>query len=145
MSDEVRRLVDVHAELREREMDIHVRLARHAGNAKQIEKSLVGNDDTDDAILKRVFGGLGVLMPDAVRERYENVAIFHASIVSNRVHHLGEMLENHRANLAKALEELAAVRTMQRSVWAELQGVGAVPAPCLEQAKARLVETPPGF
>jgi len=55
--------------------------------------------------LQRVYAEAGALLPDLVKQRFEDVVAFHASVVANRRHYLNEELNLVRQEAARAAAE----------------------------------------
>ena len=142
---EIGRLLSLHGHLVQAEAELLSTVLTENSRIASIGKSCRDNDDPDDEYLRGVYRELGLMLPDSVRERYENVALFRASITRNRKVHLAGFLEDHVARLQTALDELARVRSRQHEVYAEICKAGAPLPVGVAQAKTRLVEPLPGF
>lgn len=142
--DEFERMLAAYSDMRDQEQSLLSQLERYSLEIARLSSALEPNSDPDDAYMRAIYAELSVTLPSLVRERYENVALFHASITANRKVHLGELMAQHREGMGKVIEELVAVKASRRELYAELARYDAPPALGLDRARARLVEVPTG-
>lgn len=142
--DEFEQMLAANSNLRDQEQSLLSQLERYSLEIARLSSALEPNSDPDDAYMRAIYAELSVTLPSLVRERYENVALFHASITANRKVHLGELMTQHREGMGKVVEELVAVKASRREIYAALARYDAAPALGLDRARARLVEVPTG-
>ncbi|MEV6983495.1 ABC-three component system protein [Sphaerisporangium sp. NPDC051017] len=92
-------------ELSRRIRDINDRLVLLEGGAKDIEKALSQDEESlpDRDYLRDVFEQVGIVLPDLVTRRFDEVEAFHHSIVANRRRYL-------EAEHARRLREISQER-----------------------------------
>ncbi|GAB2822505.1 hypothetical protein GCM10022221_20620 [Actinocorallia aurea] len=84
--------------------------------------------DTEVRYLEPVFEELGVILPDHVRRRYEDVKSFHESIVRNRHRYLNEEIAAIRSRLGESREQRERLGAEQAQILRQLNEGGALEA-----------------
>jgi uncharacterized protein YydD (DUF2326 family) len=122
LSKEIRNLND--------EALIHEQRKRDIETAIKDEQLPVDSEMNQELQLKALYEEVGVVLPDAVRQRFEDVSAFHKSVVKNRQHFLKSELQElekrlvaikenrqkldvERSNIMKLLSETMALETFR--------------------------------
>jgi uncharacterized protein YydD (DUF2326 family) len=129
-------------ELENEKADLLIRLAMHESHLSHLERP----EDIQSTDLERnllaTYEQAGVVLPDAVLRRFEDVRVFSASISANRSVLLAEQIENHRERIASIIERMRAIDSRRRETLVLLSNDGVARAAALVAATARLVEKP---
>ncbi|MEZ2130978.1 MULTISPECIES: DUF2326 domain-containing protein [unclassified Sinorhizobium] len=104
-------------------------LAREAAvlrsSIRHVEKSLEAEALPDGRAVESLYANAGKQLPDTVVKTFEQVRIFHESVVNNRRHHLGGELDRNRTRLGDVESEVAIKGNRREVLLRELQGAGA--------------------
>ncbi|WP_460303053.1 ABC-three component system protein [Actinocorallia aurea] len=97
-------------------------------NLEDLQDSMNESVDTEVRYLEPVFEELGVILPDHVRRRYEDVKSFHESIVRNRHRYLNEEIAAIRSRLGESREQRERLGAEQAQILRQLNEGGALEA-----------------
>ncbi|WP_239108425.1 ABC-three component system protein [Microbispora siamensis] len=97
-------------------------------NLEDIEAAIREEKDVDVRYLEPVYQELGVILPGQVRQRYEDVRLFHESIIRNRRRYLSEEAAAIRERLAARKNERERLGSEQAQVLRQLNEGGALEA-----------------
>lgn len=139
------RIANVLCELSRENQDASLKVALHSSRIASLEQKVEADQSEREEALLRMYEQLGVLMPDMIKRRFEEVRVFHASVTANRKQMLASQLEEHQEKLATNLSRLNTIKSMQHKAMAMLMLDGSPPSPGLKAAQGRLVEMPIGF
>ncbi|GAB3958032.1 hypothetical protein GCM10029978_001960 [Actinoallomurus acanthiterrae] len=107
-------------------------------NLQELEASVEESTDTEVRYLEPVYGELGVVLPEEVRRRFEDVRLFHDSIVRNRRRYLAEEISSIRERMAERKAERERLGAQQSQILRQLNEGGALEAlTMLQQAYAQ--------
>ncbi|MBW9113894.1 DUF2326 domain-containing protein [Rhizobium cauense] len=105
------------------------RLAREAARLttalRHINESLEEEVPADAEVVNRVYSEAGINLPGSVSKRFEDVKIFHESILANRRVHLGEELASVETRLAEIDGEKTVAAGRRSEILRQLEGKGA--------------------
>lgn len=97
-------------------------------NLQDLERSLEDVSDPDIDYLESVYSELGVVIPQGVVRRFDEVREFHASVVSNRKEYLDAEITATRERLASRARERSELGEEQASLLRTLNEGGALDA-----------------
>ncbi|GII52720.1 hypothetical protein Pth03_11090 [Planotetraspora thailandica] len=109
-----------------REINDHLVLIERG--ARDIEKALSQNEESfpDRDYLRDVFEQVGVVLPDLVTRRFDEVEAFHQSIVSNRRRYLEDEHARRLRDISRDREELAGLDRERAELMRLLEAGGAL-------------------
>lgn len=90
-----------------------------------IEASLEGETAPSIEVVERLYGEVGIQLPDSVRKGFDEVRAFHEAVLSNRRVHLAMELERGRNQLAGLESERRANTSRRTEILGQLSGKGA--------------------
>ena len=92
----------------------------------ELQQSL--NHEVDSSVnnLERLYEEAGVVLPEAVMRRFEDVRLFHESIIENRRSYLGNELEQAKRRIRTREEQTARINERLAQIMAILQSHGAL-------------------
>ena len=92
----------------------------------ELQQSL--NHEVDSSVnnLERLYEEAGVVLPEAVVRRFEDVRLFHESIIENRRSYLGNELEQAKRRIKTREEQTARINERLAQIMAILQSHGAL-------------------
>lgn len=102
---------------------------------KEIEASIKDETPPQTSVLEAMYRDAGVLLPDLVVKRYEEVKIFHESVVRNRKDYLAGELAAARHRVAARQKELEEKSARQAEVMKLLKTHGALEQHSLLQSE----------
>ena len=138
------RIVSVLQELEAEQRELLIRIEMHSSHISLMQRTEDKQEADHEENLLSMYEQAGVIMPDAIRKRFENVRTFRASISANRKAILADQIESHIEKLASCQQRLRTLKSLKHEAKAMLahagkEGVG------VNEAEARLVEVPVGF
>lgn len=139
------RVVPAYEELKNRADDINRRIRAIPNeditdrrNLEDLQKSISEAADPDTGYLERAYADLGVTLGRQVRQRFDDVQAFHASVVRNRRRYLMEEMNTIQQRLEARRREREQLGEELASVLKSLQEGGALEAlTALQQALAQ--------
>lgn len=138
------RIVNVLQELEVEQMDLLLRVEMHSSHISLMQRTEKEADADREEGLLSMYKQAGVIMPDAIRQRFEDVRTFKASISANRKVIMADQLESHIEKLASCQQRLRTLKSLKHEARAMLAANGKEPIG-EKEAKARLVEVPAGY
>ncbi|MET8626338.1 ABC-three component system protein [Kitasatospora sp. NPDC004669] len=107
-------------------------------NLEELQQAVTETADVDIEYLQPVYRELGIVLPDQVRRRFDEVETFHQSIVRNRRRFLDAEIDQLSQRLAERRAERARLGDEQARLLRQLAEGGALEAlTALQQAMAR--------
>lgn len=143
MTPNPERIANVLQQLAE-QMELLIRIEMHSSHISLMQRTDENQDADREESLLSIYKQAGMIMPDAIRQRFEDVRSFMASISANRKAILADQLESHREKLASCQHRLRTLKSLKREALMLLAGDGKEPLG-VSGAKARLVEVPAGY
>ncbi|MBY3433915.1 hypothetical protein HFN89_07105 [Rhizobium laguerreae] len=138
------RILDTLTELEAEYMDLVTRIEMYSSHISHLRRP----DDVHDADVERdllsMYEQAGVILPGAIRRRYEDVRAFSASITANRKTILSGQLEDYNERMADCRQKLKVLKARKREALAMLLCAGEDRTADVKAAEARLVERPSG-
>jgi uncharacterized protein YydD (DUF2326 family) len=92
----------------------------------ELQQSLNYEVDSSVNDLERLYEEAGVILPKAIIHRFEDVKLFHESIIENRRSYLGNELEQAKRRIKTREEQMARINERLAQVMAILQSHGAL-------------------
>ncbi len=93
---------------------------------RDLETSIDKEEESDQVQIRKVFEEAGVVIPDLVRRRFDEVSRFHRRVVENRRSHLNAEIESARDRIAARQREGRSLDGRRRQVMAILDTGGAL-------------------
>jgi uncharacterized protein YydD (DUF2326 family) len=97
-------------------------------NLEDLEAAVREANDTEVRYLEPVYQELGVILSDQVRQRFEDVRLFHDSVIRNRRRYLNDEISSIQNRLAARRAERERLGTEQAQVLQQLNEGGALEA-----------------
>lgn len=144
MQIETDRILDTLTEIELEQSDILIKIAQYSSHIAHLRRPADVQDADGERSLLAMYEQVGVIMPDAIRQRFEDVRAFNESITANRKVHLAGELENYLERMADCEQRLRSLKARKNEAMAELARDGTGRPAGAAAAVARLVEMPTG-
>lgn len=92
----------------------------------ELEQATVEEVPPPPADLEKLYQQAGIVLPDLVQRRFDDVKAFHESVISNRKSYLRSELEEVRARLADRKQQMERLDRRRAEVMGILQSAGAL-------------------
>lgn len=92
----------------------------------QLERALEEEAEPDHTRIERLFQEASIDLPELVKKRYDEVEIFHKSVISNRREHLKQEMENIKDRIDTRLKEKESLDNERSEILSTLQSHGAL-------------------
>ncbi|MDE4593054.1 ABC-three component system protein [Sinorhizobium meliloti] len=99
--------------------------ARLTTSLRHLKESLEQEIPADADAVGRVYSEAGINLPGSVSKRFDDVRIFHESVLANRRVHLGEELASVEARLGEVDVEKSIAANRRSAILRQLEGKGA--------------------
>ncbi|MCV9964536.1 hypothetical protein OIU34_21840 [Pararhizobium sp. BT-229] len=136
------RILNVLRELETEKMDLLIKIEMYSSHITHATRPEAEQDADAEAALLSMYDQIGVVMPGAIRKRFEDVRAFNRSIASNRKKLIAGQVEGYVERLGAARQRLLALRSLKHEAMAMLGREGEVRSADVAAAEARLVERP---
>lgn len=127
----------IETEANELTQRLHVLINANISDKRLLERyeaSLKGEVEADPEAVKKVYGEAGVVLPDSVVKRLDDVLSFHEQVVANRKDFLNAEMERLKHNLAKREQQKQDLSSKRAELMSILQEHGALDEYTLLQA-----------
>lgn len=94
--------------------------------AAQLRRSIEGEASSEDGTLRELYAEAGVLLPDLVKRRFDEVQAFHSRIIANRRSHLASEIEAAEARTTVRDAYIAERDRRRQQIMRTLQSGGAL-------------------
>ena len=91
-----------------------------------LEKSMKNEKYVSDIDLEQLYNEVGIVLPDLVTKRFEDVRQFHDSIIKNRISYLQDEITQIKQNLKQREENISKLSQRQAEIMAILNSHGAL-------------------
>jgi uncharacterized protein YydD (DUF2326 family) len=135
-------IMDTLGEIETEKADIMSKLTMYSGHLAHIRRPEEVQDGDIERNLLRMYEQIGVIMPGAIKQRFEDVRAFNASITSNRKVHLAGQAEDYLERMADCEQRLKALKARKNELLAVLSSDDGSHPANVAAAEARLVEMP---
>ncbi len=93
---------------------------------RELETSLRDEEDPENADIRKLFDEAGVVLPDLVHRRFDEVDQFHRRVLENRRAHLNAEIESASERIAAREKEKEALDARRRQIMGILESGGAL-------------------
>ncbi|MCS4088861.1 hypothetical protein [Rhizobium sp. BK176] len=122
--------------------EIALKLSMYGGHIAHLRRP----DDVQGADRERqviaMYERVGVIMPGAIKQRFDDVRAFHASISANRKIHLADQVDDYLERMAECEQRLKVLKARKNELLAVLSNDTEGRPADVAAAEARLVELP---
>jgi uncharacterized protein YydD (DUF2326 family) len=136
------RIENVLHELEVEQMELLTKIEMYSSHISLMKRTDDQQDIDREKSLLSMYKQAGVIMPDAIQKRFDDVRAFRESISKNRKVHLSDQVEDYQDKLGRCQQRLKTVKLLKRETVAMLARDGNEPVG-VRGAIARLVEVPP--
>lgn len=144
MQIEPDRILDNLGEIETEKTDIMSKLAMYSGHIAHLRRPEEVQDADVEKRVLAMYEQIGMIMPDAIKQRFEDVRAFNASITANRKVHLADQVEDYLDRKAECEQRLKVIKARKHELLAVLSGDARNRPADVAAAEARLVELPTG-
>jgi uncharacterized protein YydD (DUF2326 family) len=92
----------------------------------ELEESLLQDVEPSDSQLERLYEEISIYLPDEVTRRFEQVRVFHRSVVENRRSYLGGAIQEATQRLASRRSRMESIARRQNQIMRQLHVSGAL-------------------
>jgi uncharacterized protein YydD (DUF2326 family) len=90
-----------------------------------LQESLTQDQEPSDSQLENLYEEIGIFFPDAVTRRFDEVRLFHRSVVENRHSYLGGEIQSATQRMAERQTRMETIARRQNQIMSQLRVSGA--------------------